>query len=78
MFADMLIEFIYLCLRILYNVVKYSAICIIKLVKYIKRQLRKRKVKKTFNLSDLEIIKDENGKYIVEFKGGLENEITRK
>jgi hypothetical protein len=61
--------------------VKYSALGIIKLVKYVKCKYRKYKSRKRvgkFNLTDLEIIKDENGNYIIEFRGGMENEITRK
>jgi hypothetical protein len=77
MFADMLIEFVYLCLRIMYNIVKYSALVIIKLVKYIKRQLRKRKVKKQLNVKCMDIVK-KDGRFVIEFRGGFENEITRK
>ncbi|MFA5397910.1 MAG: hypothetical protein WC346_18005 [Methanogenium sp.] len=74
MIADIFIEFVYFFLRILYNVVKYSVVGITKLVKYVKYKYIKYKSRKRagkFNLTDLEIIKDEDGKYIIEFKGGI-------
>lgn len=76
MLADIFIEFVYFTLRIIYNVVKYTYICIYKTVKYVRS-----KKKKKFDFDDfknLEITKDKNGNYIIEFKGGLKNEITRK
>jgi hypothetical protein len=54
--------------------VKYSVVGITKLVKYVKYKYIKYKSRKRagkFNLTDLEIIKDEDGKYIIEFKGGI-------
>jgi hypothetical protein len=65
MFADMLIEFVYLIMRILYNIVKYSAIGIIKLTKWIYRRI---KVHRT-NYKVLDIIKMD-GKYVLKLKGG--------
>jgi hypothetical protein len=73
MFADMLIEFVYLCLRIVYNVVKYSVIGIIKLVKYLKRQHIRRRYKKQVRKGNFTISR-KNGKYVLTIGGISENE----
>lgn len=67
MIADMIIEFTYFLLRIIYNIVKYTTMAVIRLVKYIIKQYRIRKRNK--KLKVLDIIKDENGKYILKMGG---------
>lgn len=73
MFADMLIEFVYLIMRILYNIVKYTTIALIRLVKCIKRQYVRRRYKKQVQKGNFNIEKDKNGKYVL-WIGGNENE----
>ena len=69
MIADIIIEFTYLIMRILYNIVKYIGICVIWLVKYIIRKLKKRKIKKNLEKGNFNISKDKNGKYLLTIGG---------
>lgn len=73
MIADMIIEFTYLIMRILYNIVKYTMIGIISLVKYIIRQVKKNRIKKDLRKGKFELIKDSDGKLLL-WIGGRENE----
>jgi len=73
MFADMVIEFTYFTMRILYNIVKYFSIAIIKLVKYIIRQVKKNRIKKNLKKGKWELIKDSEGKLLL-YIGGLKDE----
>jgi len=69
MIADIFIEFVYFFLRILYNVIKYSAIGLVKLVKYLKRQHIRRHYKKQVKKGNFDISKDKNGKYVLTIGG---------
>jgi hypothetical protein len=70
MFADMIIEFVYLIMRILYNIVKYISIGTIKLVKWVYRRIKVHRTKKKLrNYKVLDIIKMD-GKYVLKLKGG--------
>ena len=73
MIADMIIEFTYFCLRIIYNIVKYFSISIISLVKYLYRQHVKRSYRKQVKKGNFSISKDKNGKYLLTI-GGLKDE----
>jgi len=73
MIADMIIEFTYFILRILYNIVKYLTIGIISVVKYLIRQHKKRSYRKQVKKGNFTISKDKNGKYLLTI-GGRENE----
>ena len=73
MIADMIIEFTYFILRILYNIVKYLTIAVISLVKYLIRQHKKRSYRKQVKKGNFTISKDSSGKYLLTI-GGSENE----
>jgi hypothetical protein len=73
MIADIIIEFTYFILRILYNIVKYLTIAVISLVKYLYRQHVKRSYRKQVKKGNFTISKDKNGKYLLTI-GGSESE----
>jgi hypothetical protein len=73
MFADMVIEFTYFCLRIIYNIVKYFSIAVISFTKYLIRQHVKRQYRKQVKKGNFTISKDKNGKYLLTI-GGHGNE----
>ena len=73
MIADIIIEFTYFILRILYNIVKYLTIAVISLVKYLIRQHKKRSYRKQVKKGNFTISKDSSGKYLLTI-GGSENE----
>jgi hypothetical protein len=73
MIADMIIEFTYLIMRIIYNIVKYFSIAVISLVKYLYRRHVSRSYKKQIKKGNFTISKDSNGKYLLTI-GGRENE----
>ena len=62
MIADIIIEFTYFILRILYNIVKYLI-----------RQHKKRSYRKQVKKGNFTISKDKNGKYLLTI-GGLNDE----